>query len=121
MRDGWDYPSLEKRYVRPTPLGKDVSLLSPSPAFHGREGSNCRQEWDLPTGHRGADTQGVGHLFCRGREKEQRGVVFLKSLPRALGTGVRREGGSAETSGSGRELLLPLEDLCERATSVLKQ
>lgn len=74
MRDGWDYPSLEKRYVRPTPLGKDVSLLSPSPAFHGREGSNCRQEWDLPTGHRGADTQGVGHSFSVEVERKSRGV-----------------------------------------------
>lgn len=82
----------------------NVSLPSPSPVSHGREGSNYRQSWDFPTEHPGTDTQDGGHSPSAGvGEEEQRGIVFPKSLPRALGKGVRRAGGSAETSASGRE------------------
>lgn len=83
----------------------NVSLPSPSPVSHGREGSNYGQRWDFPTEHPGTDTQGGGNsLSARVKEEEQRGVAFPKNLPRALGTGVRRAGGSAKTLASGREL-----------------
>lgn len=116
---------------RPTPLGtlsimkntgEDVSLPLPSHAFHGKKRSNCRQQWDFPTVHWGTDSWDGKHPLSAGvEEKEQRQVLFPKSLPRALGVGVRRAGDSAETSASQRELHLQSGDLCKRANSVLKQ
>lgn len=65
----------------------------PALLFMGGKEATAGQSGTFPQGT-GAQTPRVGaFLFCRGREEEQRGVVFLKSLPRALGTGIRREGG----------------------------
>lgn len=91
-----------------------LSLMTGRRATAGKSGTFPQGAW--------ADTQGGEHsLSAEVEEKEQRGTVFPKSLPTALGTGVRRPRGSAKTSASGRVAFCNLEDLCKRATRVLKK
>lgn len=72
----------------------NVSLPSPSPVSHGREGSNYRQKWDFPTEHPGTDTRNGGHSLSAGvEEEEQRGVVFPES---AQGLGDRSQEGRGQ-------------------------
>lgn len=90
-----------------------LPLMTGRQATAGKSGTFPQGAW--------ADTQGGEHsLSAEVEEKEQRGTKFPESAL-GLGDGVRRARGSTKTSASGRVAFCNLEDLCKRATRVLKK
>lgn len=107
---------------RPTPPGRLSMMKGTQPCLSGKGEKYLQARVGLPHSAPGHRHPGRGCFSSIGvEEKEHKGIVFPNSLPRTLGIGARRAGGSAETSARWERVAsCHLECLCRRATSVLK-